>query len=67
MMFTSDGRLLGESPGLVVMGGGSCSKARVFKSVNRMDILNTYFCCKNCNGFMRRRRNPKKGPGMAQF
>ena len=38
--------LRGGSPGLVVMGGDSCSEGRGFKS--RHYILDGH-CCKNCN------------------
>ena len=45
--------LQGGSPGLVVMGGDSCSKGREFESQHH--ILDGYFftfiCCKNSNVF----------------
>ena len=42
--------LLGGSPGLVVMGGDSCSKGCEFESQHRMmdRHLFTFICCKNC-------------------
>ena len=42
----------GESPGLVVMGGDSCSKGCGFESRHRIRMdghFFTYICCKNCN------------------
>ena len=43
---------MGESPGVVVMGGDSCSKGRDFESqhrkLDRHDIF-IFICCKNCN------------------
>ena len=49
---------LGGSPGLVVMGGDSCSKVCWFKSQHC--ILDghflTFICCKNCNVCLKRRR-----------
>ena len=40
----------GESPGLVVMGGESCSEGRGFESQHRILVGHffTYICCKNC-------------------
>ena len=46
----------GGSPGLVVMGGDSCSKGREFESQHC--ILDGHFftiiCCKNCNVCLKR-------------
>ena len=48
----------GRSPGLVDMGGDSCSKGRGFKSQHR--ILDGYFfnfnCCKNGIVCLKRRK-----------
>ena len=48
--------MLGGSPGLVVMGGDSCSKGREFESLRH--ILDGHFfafiCCKNCNVCLKR-------------
>ena len=48
---TNNNFILGESPGLLVMGGDSCSKGCGFKSQHH--ILDghffTFICCKNCN------------------
>ena len=50
--------LQGGSPGLVVMGGDSCSKGRQFESRHR--ILDghffTFVCCKNWNVCLKRRK-----------
>ena len=44
---------VGGSPGLMVMGGDSCSKGREFESWHRIPTGWTFFrisiCCKNCN------------------
>ena len=42
---------LGRSPGLVVMGGDSCSECRGFESIHNIPTGWTFFmyiCCKNC-------------------
>ena len=48
----------GMSPGLVVMGGDSCSEDYEFKSQH--SILDghffTFICCKNCNLCLKRRK-----------
>ena len=47
----------GGSPGLVVMGGDSCSEGRGFESQHhKLDghVL-TYICCKNFNVYLKRR------------
>ena len=48
---------VGGSPGLMVMGGDSCSKGREFESQHR--ILDghffTFICCKNCKCLERRK------------
>ena len=36
-------QILGGSPGLVVMGGDSCSEGREFESQHRMDISSHLF------------------------
>ena len=52
-VFTKKQYLMGWSPGLVVMGGDSCSKDREFESLHC--ILDGYFSrlfvVKNCNGW----------------
>ena len=59
---------MGGSPGLVVMGGDSCSKGREFESRHRIldghDIFN-FICCKNYNDVcLKRRKNKlKRGQG----
>ena len=49
---------LGVSPGIVVMGGDSCSKGRELES--RQGILDGHFftviCCKNCNVRLKRQK-----------
>ena len=49
----------GGSPGLVVMGGDSCSKGPEFESrhhiLNGHDIF-TFICCKKCNDLCLKRR-----------
>ena len=49
---------VGGSPGLVVMGGDSCSKGREFDS--RHSILDghffTFMSCKNCGVCLKRRK-----------
>ena len=58
---------LGGSPGLLVMGGGSCSKGRGFESGHRIpdghDIFSCMICCKNCNDVCLKRPkiNQKEG------
>ena len=44
-------RHLDGSPGLVVMGGDSCSRGRGFKSQHHIlyGHFLTFICCKNCN------------------
>ena len=37
------------SPGLVVMGGDSCSKGCEFESLHRILVGHFSICCKNCN------------------
>ena len=48
----------GGNPGLVVMGGDSCSEGRGFESQHL--ILDGHFfpfiCCKNCNVCLKRRK-----------
>ena len=49
----------GESPGLVVIGGDSCSKGCEFESQNHiylMDIFHVPICFKMCNVCMKRRK-----------
>ena len=52
--------LINNSPGLVVMGGDSCSKGRGFESLQHLldGHFFTYICCKNCSGVCLER--PKK-------
>ena len=57
----------GGSPGLVVMGGDSCSEGHGFES--QCCILGGHkkfscFCCKNCNICVKRQKT-KKRPMMA--
>ena len=62
---------MGGSPGLVVMGGDSCSKGHGFESQHH--ILDghfvTHICCKNCNDvFLKRPKiNDKRGLGWPNF
>ena len=60
---------LGGSPGLVVMGGDSCSESRGFES--RHCILDghvfTYICCKNCNEVCLKRPKTMKEAGVGTF
>ena len=60
---------MGGSPGLVVMGGESCSEGRGFKS--RYHILDGHFShifvVKNCNVCLKRPKINKKRPGLAHF
>ena len=44
-------KYVGGSPGLVVMGGDSCSKGREFESLHHMldGHFFTSICCENCN------------------
>ena len=63
-------RSWGGSPGLVVMGGDSCSKGCEFES--RHHILDghffTYiFVVKICNVCLKRRKYIKKRPGLAHL
>ena len=55
---TNNNFILGESPGLLVMGGDSCSKGCGFKSQHH--ILDghffTFICCKNCNFCLKRQK-----------
>ena len=47
----------GESPGLVVMVGDSCSKGREFESWHILDgHFFTFICCKNCNVCLKRQK-----------
>ena len=49
----------GGSPGLLVMGGDSCSKGRGFESQHCTYTGWTYFtfiCCKNCNVCLKRQK-----------
>ena len=51
----------GGSPGLVVMGGDSCSKGCEFKK-SLLRILDVHFsqlpiCCKNCNVCLKKTKN----------
>ena len=61
--------LWGGSPGLVVMGGDSCSKGREFESQHR--ILDghffTFICCKICNVFWKDKNKWKRGLGWPIF
>ena len=60
---------MGGSPGLVVMGGESCSEGRGFKS--RYHILDGHFShifvVKICNFCLKRPKINKKRPGLAHF
>ena len=51
------------SPGLVVMGGDSCSEGREFDSLYFPPIL----LVKHCNVCLKRQKYMKKRPGMAIF
>ena len=53
----------GGRPGVVVMGGDSCSEGRRFKSLNC--ILDGHFCCLNCNICLI--IFPQKSPKIATF
>ena len=58
------------SPGLVVMGGDSCSEGCGFKSQHR--ILDGHFftdiCCKNCNDvYLKRLKINEKEAGVGPF
>ena len=58
-----------RDPGLVVMGGDSCSEGRGFKSQHR--ILDghffTFICCKNCNVCLKKTKINEKRPGMGHL
>ena len=63
-------RVLGGSPGLVVMGRDSCSKGRGFESQHC--ILDghffTYICCKNCDEVcLKRPKINEKEAGVGPF
>ena len=62
---------MGGSPGLVVMGGDSCSEGCGFKSWHHIldGHFYTYICCKNCNDvFLKRPKiNNKRGWGWPIF
>ena len=59
--------LLGGSPGLVIMVGGSCSKGHGFESQHHTldGHFSTYICCINFNDFCLKRPkiNVKRGRG----
>ena len=56
--------LMGGSPGLVVMGGDSCSKGRGFESRRRiLDGHDTLICCETCVVCLKR---PKINEGGAE-
>ena len=54
----SENAFLGGSPGLVVMGGNSCSKGREFKSQHHIQDGHFYIPIsgKICNGCLKRRK-----------
>ena len=54
----------GGSPGLVAMGGDSCSGSHRFESEHR--ILDGHFFIYNCCKIIYENKG-KRGPGMAQF
>ena len=59
----------GGSPGLVVMGGDSCSIGCEFKSQHHIldGIFSTFICCNICNVCLKRQKETKKKPRMVQF
>ena len=59
---------LGRSPGLVVMGGDSCSIGCEFESWHCILDGNffTFICC-NCNVCLKRRKEMKRGRGWPIF
>ena len=62
---------MGGSPGLVVMGGDSCSEGRGFESRCRIldghNIFSHIICCKNCNVCLKRQNKRKRGRGWPIF
>ena len=55
----------GGSPGLVVMGGDSCTEGRGFESEH--GHFSHKFDVKNCNGCLKRQKIKKKSLGLAHF
>ena len=55
---TNNNFILGESPGLLVMGGDSCSKGCGFKSQHHIldGLFFTFICCKICNFCLKRQK-----------
>ena len=60
---------MGGSPGLVVMGGDSCSEGRGFESQHHILCGNFshIFVVKICNVCLKRPKINKKRPGLAHF
>ena len=60
---------LGGSPGLVIMGDGSCSRGHGFES--RHHLLDghffTFICCKNCIVCLEKIKNKWKEAGVGPF
>ena len=61
--------ILGGSPGLVVMGGESCSKGREFESWHHIldGHLFTFIGCKNCNLYLKKTKINKKEARVGPF